>query len=125
MTNPLALLALEPAIRLIFRVGVEITEKDFMELTRAQYRAYRRKMGPTDRRIYRIALVEPSVIERTERKVTYELEIVDEREKDIVLEAVRFIRHSSKELDPTEPTFAQRLEYLGKRWPRQLTGLRK
>jgi hypothetical protein len=67
-------------------------------------------------------LVEPSVIERTPEKVTYELEIVTEQEKLCILAAVNHIRACSKELDDEDPTFAERLEFLRKRWPSEVTG---
>ena len=76
-----ALFGLIPGIQVVYRFGVELTERDFMELTPEQYAAYRRKEGPTRERIYRIVLVEPTAIERTPEKVTYQLEIVTEQEK--------------------------------------------
>ena len=121
MNKLLAIFALIPGIQLVFRCGVELTEDDFIELTPEQYDAYRRKVGPTDERIYRVVLIEPSVIERTPEKVTYELEIVTEQEKRCVLAAVNRIHVCSKEMDQREPTFAQRLEFLGKRWPPEVT----
>ena len=96
-----------------------------MELTPEQYEAYRRKVGPTNHRIYRIVLIEPSVIERTPERVTYELEIVTEQEKLCILAAVNHIRACSKELDQGYPTFAERLAFLRKRWPSEVTGVPK
>jgi hypothetical protein len=83
------------------------------------------KVGPTQERIYRIVLIEPTAIERTPEKVTYELEIVTEQEKSCILAAVDFIRKCSKELNQTKPTFAERLEFLRPRWPPEVTGIRK
>ena len=107
-----ALFGLIPGIQVVYRFGVELSDRDFTELTPEQYAAYRRKEGPTQERIYRVVLVEPSAIERTPEKVTYELEIVTEQEKACILAAVAHIRKCSKELNPTNPTFAERLEFL-------------
>jgi hypothetical protein len=120
-----ALFGLIPGIQVVYRFGCELTERDFMELTPEQYDAYRRKVGPTQQRIYRIVLIEPSAIERTSEKVTYELEIASEQEKSCILAAVDHIRNCSKELNPTSPTFAERLEFLRQRWPPEVTGMRK
>ncbi len=125
MNRLLAMFALIPGIQLVYRCGVELTEDDFIELTPEQYDAYRRKMGPTDERIYRVVLIEPSVLERTPEKVTYELEIVTEQEKRCALAAVNHIHVCSKELDQREPAFAQRLEFLGKPWPPEVTGIQR
>ena len=78
-----------PAIQVVYRFGVELTECDFRELTPDRYEAYRRNVGPTSERIYRIVLV-CAVGDRldTPEKVTYELEIVTEREKLLIVEAV-------------------------------------
>jgi len=120
-----ALFGFAPGIRIVYRFGVELTERDFIELTPEQYDAYRRKVGPTTERIYRIAIVEPTAIERTSEKVTWELEIVTEQEKLCLLAAVGFIRKCSKELDGQNPSFADRLEFLRQRLPPELTGARK
>ena len=120
-----ALFGLIPGIQVVYRFGIELTERDFMELTPEQYAAYRRKEGPTHQRIYRIVLVEPVAIERTPEKVTYELEIVTEQEKACILAAVDYIRDCSKELDERHPAFAERLEFLRKRWPPEVTGIHK
>ena len=123
MSKLLAVFGLIPAIQVVYRFGVELTECDFMELTPEQYEAYRRKAGPTNQRIYRIVLIELSVIERTSEKVTYELEIVTEQEKRCIVAAVNHIRACSKELDQGDPTFAERLAFLRKRWPSEVTGV--
>jgi len=121
--NPLlAFFDLVRGIRVVYRFAVELTERDFLELTPEQYEAYRRNVGPTDQRIYRMVLVEPSAIERTAEKVTYELEIVTEEEKRCILAAVNHIRACSKQLDPANPTFAERLEFLRKHLPPEVTG---
>ncbi len=66
-------------------------------------------------------LVEPTAIERSPEKVTWELEIVTEQEKRCVLMAVDFICASSKELDSKNPSFGDRLEYLRRLWPPAVT----
>ncbi len=113
---------LVPAIQVVFRLEIELTEQDFLELTGEQYDAYRRKMPPTNERVYRIVLIEPSVIERSPEKVTYELEIVTETEKGLLLEAVKFLKGASKQLNDRKPTFIERLDFLRKRFPREIVG---
>ena len=122
MANAFAMFKLIPAIQIVYRFGVEFTKNDFQELTEEQYDAYRRKVSTKEGRIFRIVLVEPKAIARTPEKVTYELEIVTEFEKELLLEAVRFIRQSSKALDKGKPTFKKRLNYLRTIWPPAITG---
>ncbi len=107
------LFGLMPGVEFVFRYGRELTKGDFLELTAGQYEVYYQKEGPTKERIFRLALAEPTVTERTPEKVTLTLEIVTEQQKRQVLAAVDYIRKSTKALDSKKPSFQQRLEFLG------------
>jgi hypothetical protein len=123
--NMLLLIQLADAIHIVFRHRAELTEKDFQELTAAQYEAFNRSEGKADQRIYRMLLAEPTVIERTPERTTLELSIVTESDRARLLAAVKFIHSSTKELktpDGEEPSFTDRLDYLGRVWPPVITG---
>ncbi len=122
MANLLAMMHLIPAIRIVFRFGTELTERDFQELTPEQYAAYHRNMEPTKERIFRMVLVEPTVLERSPERVLFELEIVTESQKNQLLEAVRFIKKSTSKLKSCKPSFEERLDYLRNFWPKEVTG---
>ena len=114
MPDPFRLI---PALQIIFEKEVEFTKDSFAELTPEQYEAYVRRGGEPSERVFRLTFVEPQVIDRTPEKVTWELEIVTNEEKKLLLEGVRFVYRASAPMTIKKPTFAQRLEYLRKRLP--------
>ena len=67
-----------PALQLIFRTEIEFTADSFVELNRSQREVFQQKMGDSDDRIYRVVLLEPTVVQRQDEKVTLELSVVTE-----------------------------------------------
>ena len=106
-----------PALRVIFQKEIEFTEDCFVELNEAQKDAYKRNEDETDERIYRVVPIEPTVVGRSEEKITMELSIVTESERKIALDAVAFVYRASSAMQEKNPTFAQRLAYLRPRLP--------
>jgi len=106
-----------PALQVIFEHEIEFDEESFATLTAKQLAAYERRHGKPSETLYRATAFEPQAIERTEEKVTLELSIVTDSERQLLLDGVAFVYHSSKKLDPKNPTFAERLAYLRPRLP--------
>ena len=106
-----------PALQIIFEREVEFTEDSFTELTPDQYDAYRRHVGETSQQVFRINLFEPQVVDRTPEKVIWELEIVMDEERKLLLEGVRFVYRASAPMNADNPTFVERLKYLRPRLP--------
>ena len=73
-----------PALQLIFRTEIEFTADSFVELNRSQREVFQQKMGDSDDRIYRVVLLEPTVVQRQDKKVTLELSVVTESERQHV-----------------------------------------
>ena len=84
-----------PALQVIFTQEMEFTEASFAGVT----------------------TIEPQSIERSAEKVTMELSIVTESERQLLLDGVAFVYRASAEMNEQTPTFAQRLEYLRSRLP--------
>ena len=116
------LFQLASALQLIFKSGLEYKPDYFCELNEAQYEAYHRKMEKPNGKIYNLLPFEPTVIERTEEKITTELTIVTESEREQLLNAVGFVYRASREMPKQETaTFEQRLAYLRPRLPDVIT----
>ena len=114
MLNALRLI---PALQIIFTHEIEFDADSFVELTQEQYEALRRRGEQKSGRLYRIVPFEPKAIERTATKVTLELTIADDMERELLMDAVKFVYHASETIDKENPTFADRLEYLRPRLP--------
>jgi hypothetical protein len=111
-------LRLIPALQMIFTTEIEFVEDSFRELTEEQYAAFRRKHGEPPERIFEIVPLERTAIERTPEKVTLELSIVMDSQRKLLLDAVKFIYHSTKSNGfPANASFGDRLDYLRKRLP--------
>jgi hypothetical protein len=106
-----------PALQLIFTSEIEFTDASFEELTPTQYKAYVRDNGEPAGRVYRVVVFEPEAIARTAEKVTLELSVASEAEKELLLEGVSFVYHASGEMSEPNPNFEQRLSYLRPRLP--------
>lgn len=106
-----------PALQIIFTHEIEFCEDSFVELTPEQYNALKRRGGNPSGILYRIVEFEPEAIERTADKITLELTIVDESERQLILHAVKFVYHASELMSDQNLTFADRLEYLRPRLP--------
>lgn len=119
MLNALRLI---PALQVIFRTEIEFTVDSFVELTAAQRDVYRQKMGDSGERIYRVALLEPTVVQRQEDNVTLEISIVTESERQLLLDAVDFVHRATAEMPDKSATFQQRLAYLRPRLPPVVMG---
>jgi hypothetical protein len=111
-----------PALQLIFRTEIEFTADSFVELNRSQREVFQQKMGDSDDRIYRVVLLEPTVVQRQEEKVTLELPVVTESERQLMLDAVDFVYRASSEMPDKSATFQQRLGFLRPRLPPVVIG---
>ena len=112
------------AVRLLYSSGIEFKPDCFVRLSGAKLDAYVRKIGPMTEPMYEVVSVEPTVVERTRENVTLELSIVSERERKLVLDAVKFVYSASSEMPGSKDSikFADRLEWLGPRLPAVITG---
>ncbi|QDV54104.1 hypothetical protein [Rosistilla oblonga] len=112
-----------PALQAIFQSGIEFREDSFAELNAAQREAYERKVAVPDEPIFRVLPCEPTVIERQgNEKVTVELTIATQSERQLLLEAVRFIYRATDELPKESTSFEQRLDFLRQRLPPIVVG---
>jgi len=101
---------------------MEFTEDSFASLTPAQSEALARRGERFTEPVYRVTTIEPQAIERSAEKVTMELSIVTESERQLLLDGVAFVYRASAEMNEQTPTFAQRLEYLRSRLPPIILG---
>lgn len=107
-----------PALQVIFSTDIEYVEDSFCELSPEAYAMYVRDHGESPERIFEIVAIERTAIERTKEKVTFELNVVSESQRRLLLEGVKFIYHCTKDVEfPPESSFLDRLEYLRKRLP--------
>jgi len=110
-----------PALQIIFSSKIEFFESSFEDLTQEQQEAFERQGLATGEKFYRIVVFEPEAIERTEEKVTWELTIVSESEMQLLLDGGAFVHRESSPLNPSNPSFEDRLEYLRPRLPSPVT----
>ncbi len=106
-----------PALQVIFTQEVKYTEDSFADSTTEQSEALARRGERFTEPVYRVTTIEPQAIERSAEKVTMELSIVTESERQLLLDGVAFVYRASAEMNGQIPTFAQRLEYLRSRLP--------
>jgi hypothetical protein len=117
----LEMFRLIPAIQIIFSSKIEFSEVSFADMTQEQQEAFERQGLATGEKFYRIVVFEPEAIERTDEKVTWELTIVSEAEKQLLLDGVAFVHRESSSLNQSNPSFEDRLEYLRPRLPPSVT----
>ena len=106
-----------PAMQVVFTNEIEFVPDSFVNLTPEQLEAWVRREGEPTETLYRVVHFEPQAIERLSDKVTWELSIVTESERQLLLDAVNFVYRSSASMTNENPTFAQRLEHLRPRLP--------
>ena len=106
-----------PAMQVIFTTEIEFDESSFAELNEQQYAAFERDHGKPTERMFQIVLMEPTAIERTEEKVTLELNVVSESQKQLLFEGVAFVYRASANIKESSPSFIDRLSYLRPRLP--------
>lgn len=106
-----------PALQIIFTNEIEFQDSSFAELTTEQYAAFERRGQRPPGKLFRVVHFEPEAIERTPEKITLELTIAGEGEKQLILDAVKFVHHASESMPKENPTFAERLAYLRPRLP--------
>ena len=116
-------LRLIPALQVIFTSEIEFTPDSFAELTAQQLAAFRHDHGKVDERVYRVLLMEPTVIDRkgTER-IKLELSVVFESQRQLLLDGVAFVYRASAAIPGEDPAFADRLDYLRPRLPPVVIG---
>lgn len=113
-----------PALQMIFSTEIEFVEDSFRELTVEQYEIFRRKHGQEKERIFEIVPIERTAIERTDEKVTFELSIVMDSERKLLLQGVKFIYHCTKSDGfPADASFQDRLEYLRTKLPPEMLSM--
>ena len=110
-----------PALQVIFTQEMEFTQDNFADLTSEQAEAFAQKCGNLTERVYRVTTIEPQAIERSAEKVTMELSIVTESQRQLLLDGVAFVYRASAAMNKQKPTFAQRLKYLRSRLPEIVT----
>jgi hypothetical protein len=113
------------ALRAVFTSGIEFQPDCFVLLSGAKLKAYLRKCGPMIEPMYEVVSLEPTVIKRTGNgNITLELSIVSERDRQHLLNAVKFVHTASREMksDKTPIQFADRLDWLRPRLPEIITG---
>ena len=106
-----------PAMQVIFTAEIEFDESSFAEFNEQQYAAFERDHGKPTERMFQIVLMEPTAIVRTEEKVTLELSVVTESEKQLLFEGVAFVYRASASMNESSPSFMDRLSYLRPRLP--------
>jgi len=106
-----------PALQLIFTDEIEFVEDSFVNLTAEQTAALERRDGKPSETLYRATAYEPQAIERSAEKVTMELSVVTESERQLLLDGVAFVYRSTAPTDKENPTFTERLDYLRLRLP--------
>ena len=115
-------LELASAVNLVYTSGIEFIPESFVALSGQKLEAFLRKMGPMTETMYEVVAMEPSVINRVgNEKVTLELNVVTERQRKQLLDAIKFIYHSSQEMRG-KPSFQEWLEWLRLRLPTEITG---
>ncbi len=112
IVNLLDAFQLIPALQTIFTTEIEFVEDSFRELTADQYEIFRRKHGQEGERIFAIVPIERTAVKRTEEKVTFELSIVMDSQRKLLLHGVKFIYYcTASEGFPADASFQDRLEY--------------
>ena len=125
MANMRRLMELADAIRVVYAAGIEFEPECFVPLAGAKLEAYRCQFGPTTEPMYEVVALEPGVVERDGNdKLTLELAIVSERDRKLMLDAVKFVYAASREMPEKKEQiqFADRLEWLRPKLPGVITG---
>jgi hypothetical protein len=105
-------LRLIPALQIIFSSEIEFFEDSFAELTATQQEAFERRGPAIGEKVYRLIPYEPAAIEQTAEKVTWEISIVTETEKQLLLDGVAFIYRATASLNQSDSSFIDRLNHL-------------
>ncbi len=106
-----------PALQIIFSTEIEFDDSSFAELNARQYAAFERDHGKPTERMFQIVLMEPRAIERTEEKITLELNVVSESQKQLLFDGVAFVYSATANMKEKNPSFADRLAFLRLRLP--------
>ena len=115
-------LELAEAVRIIFTSGIEFVAQSFKALSGEKLQAYLRNVGPMTEIMYEIVAMEPTVIDRVgNEKVTWELNIVTGKERQQLLDGIKFIYRATQTM-PGKPSFQERLHWLKPKLPRVITG---
>ena len=115
-------LELAEAVRIIFTSGIEFVPASFKSLSGEKLQAYLRNVGPMTEIMYEIVAMEPTVIDRVgNEKVTWELNIVTGKERQQLLDGVKFIYRATSAM-PGKPSFQERLDWLKPKLPPVITG---
>lgn len=116
-------LQLAQALQVVFDTRIEFTDDCFVEFTEAQYASYEEKVGPIDGPVYRVVLLEPTLLDDPERgSPVLELPIVSEKEKSDLVQAVAFVHHFCQDAGRSFSSFGEKLDFLAPRLPRVITG---
>ena len=114
-------LELAEAVSIIFPSGIEFVPQSFKALSGEKLEAYLRNVGPMTEIMYEIVAMEPTVIDRVgDEKVTWELNIVTGKERQQLLDGVKFIYRATEAM-PGKPSFQERLDWLKPKLPPVIT----
>lgn len=119
------LMELADAIRVVYAARIEFEPECFVPLAGAKLEAYCSQFGPMTEPMYEVVALEPTVVERDgNNKITLELAIVSERDRNLMLDAVKFVYAVSREMPEMKDQiqFADRLEWLRPKLPEVITG---
>ena len=103
------------ALTIIIETKIEFTPDCFAPLRGTKREAYLRNVGPMTQPMYEVVVLEPTVIDRvSNEKFTVELNIVDGPQRNQLLDAVKFVYDSSREMPgkPREIVFEDRVEWV-------------
>lgn len=117
----LEVLRLIPALQVIFRYQIEFKADSFEPLNEAQKESWKRRVGGSGEGIYRIVNIEPCIERKGEELILVELPVVTDEQRKQILAAVKFIHLSTPSMPKESTEFWQRLEYLKKIWPEEIT----
>ena len=116
-------LLLIPALRTVFSSSIEFTSASFEFVQEPELDYGDASNDVTTEKVYRVAnLFEIAMDSHVRAYLVRKLSYVTESEMSNLLNAVRFIYMSSKEIDDHNPTFADRLALLRKRFPENIIG---
>jgi hypothetical protein len=112
------LLEASEALRILYALGYEPRDENFVELTADQYEALRAQGGGSDGRWYRITR---GVFEDRNNPPS-ELPIVSDPQREALLQAVKIVYDMTAGAEREFNTFSQRLAWLRSRLPAVITG---
>lgn len=106
------------ALKVVYDHGFEIKDENFVELTYDQYAALEHQGADISKPWFRLT----RGIFEDRNNPPDEVPIVDESEKNQILEAVQLVHHMTSRADRSFRDFRERLAWLSERLPEAITG---